>query len=209
MTVASSIRFAASATIAFSAAEIGRALSAKPSIAGSVPSGVTSVASACTRWNDGLSTRGRLPEWMSLLGPRPHFSPLETSSHSMTPLAPSVIVTVPSGSWSADGMKMPAHFDERRLHLGTPDDLREVRRADLLLALRDEHQVDRELAPRALVGVQRREERRLGALLVDRPAAHDDLAELRLVDQRALERRRGPLGRIDLLDVEHEVDAVA
>jgi hypothetical protein len=56
--------------------------------------------------------------------------------------------------------------------------------------------------------VQRREKGRLGALLVDRSAAHDDLAELRLVDQRALERRRGPLGRIGLLDVEHEVDAV-
>jgi hypothetical protein len=49
LSVASSIRFAASATIAFSAAEIGRARSAKPSIAGSAPSGVTSVASACTR----------------------------------------------------------------------------------------------------------------------------------------------------------------
>ncbi len=58
--VASSIRFAASATIAFSAAEIGRALSAKPSMAGSAPSGVTSVESAWTRWKEGLSTRGRL-----------------------------------------------------------------------------------------------------------------------------------------------------
>ena len=35
---------------------------------------------------------------------RPHFSPLETSSSSTTPLAPSVIVTLPSRSCSAEGM---------------------------------------------------------------------------------------------------------
>src|SRR5437588_10611762 len=45
---------------------------------------------------------------MSFLGPRPHRSPLETSSHSITPLAPSVMVTWPSDAWAAEGMKIPA-----------------------------------------------------------------------------------------------------
>ena len=76
------------------------------SIAGS-PSALTSVASACTRWNAGLSSRARLLEWTSFFGPRPHFSPLDTSSSSTTPLAPSDTVTVPSGSCDAAGMKTP------------------------------------------------------------------------------------------------------
>src|SRR5438309_226944 len=45
---------------------------------------------------------------MSFLGPRPQRSPLETSSHSITPLAPSVMVTWPSDAWAAEGMKIPA-----------------------------------------------------------------------------------------------------
>src|SRR2546430_5879422 len=48
---------------------------------------------------------------MSWRGPRPQRSPLETSSHSITPLAPSVMVTCPSSPWAAAGMKMPT---ERR-----------------------------------------------------------------------------------------------
>ena len=96
-------------TIAFSAGEIGRARSAKPSIAGVFPSGPTSVWRACTRCQAGLSTRALLLEWMSLVGPRPHRSPLEVSSHSMTPLAPRLTVTTPSGPCAAEGMKMPEH----------------------------------------------------------------------------------------------------
>ena len=51
------------------------------------------------------------------------------------------------------------------------------------------------------------EERRLGAFLIDRAAADDNLAEARLVDQLGFERRRRPLGRIELFDVVHEVEA--
>ena len=52
----SSSRRAASAIISFSAAESGRALSAKPSMAGVLPSAETSVSSAFTRCQAGLST---------------------------------------------------------------------------------------------------------------------------------------------------------
>jgi hypothetical protein len=55
--------------------------------------------------------------------------------------------------------------------------------------------------------VQRGEERRLGALLVDRAAPHDHLAELGQVDDLRLPRRRAPLLGLDLLDVVHEVQA--
>jgi hypothetical protein len=76
-------------------------------MAGSTPSADTSEFSACTRWNAGLSTLARSEEWTSLPGPRPHFSPLATTSHSITPLAPSEISSVPSRFCPADGMKMP------------------------------------------------------------------------------------------------------
>jgi len=61
------------------------------SIAGVFPSGETSVESASPDATAGLSIIAFRLEWTSLRGPRPHFSPLETSSSSMTPLAPSVI----------------------------------------------------------------------------------------------------------------------
>ena len=168
---------------------------------------MTSVASACTRWNAGLSSRARLLEWTSFFGPRPHFSPLATSSSSTTPLAPSDTVTVPSGSCDAAGMKTLVQRLSAAAHLGPPHDLLEVRRADLLLPLRDEHEVDRALAAGAVDGVERGQERGLRPLLVHRAAADQDLAEAGLVDERRLPRRRRPLGGIDLLDVVHEVEA--
>ena len=39
------------------------------------------------------------------------------------------------------------------------------------------------------------------------PRPIDHLAEAGLVDERRLERRRGPLGGIELLDVVHEIEA--
>ncbi len=58
----------------------------------------------------GASSRARLLEWTSLDGPRPQRSPLATSSHSITPLAPRLTVTTPSGPCAALGMKSPEHF---------------------------------------------------------------------------------------------------
>ena len=78
---------------------------------------------------------------------------------------------------------------ERRHDLGVRHDLLEVRGADLLLALGDEDDVHGHLLARALDRVQRREERGLGTLLVDRASAHQHLPEAWLVDDRRLERR--------------------
>ena len=84
-----SLRRRAAMSISFSSSgERGRTFSKYPSMAGSTPSVDTSVARACTRWNEGLSTDARSEEWMSCPGPRPHFSPLAISSSSITPLAP-------------------------------------------------------------------------------------------------------------------------
>src|ERR1051326_6872976 len=163
-------------------------------------------------------------EWMPVAGARPHVSPLETSSSSTTPLAPRLTVTTPSGSCDAAGLNTPTHFPsarsapgrggheppdplpERRLDLGAVHELSDVRRADLLLALGDQHEVHGRLFPRAADRVQRREERCLGPLLVPGAAAHDHLAEALLVHDPCLERRRGPLRRVELLDVVHEVE---
>src|SRR5215469_15804697 len=45
-----------------------------------------------------------------LTGPRPQRSPLEVSSHSMTPFAPRNIDTPPSRPCEAKGMNTPLHF---------------------------------------------------------------------------------------------------
>ena len=138
-----------------------------------LPSAETSVSSALTRCHAGLSTIAFSDEWMSFAGPRPHFSPLDTSSSSTTPFAPRLTVTMPSRSCDAEGMKTPTAFAQRRLDLGPMHELADVRRADLLLAFRDQHQVHRHLLAGAANGVQRREERRLRTLLIDRAAADD------------------------------------
>jgi hypothetical protein len=68
-----------------SAALMGRALSANPSMAGSFPSDETSVFNAWTRCHAGLSTRALLEDWMSFRGPRPQSSPLAVISNSTMP----------------------------------------------------------------------------------------------------------------------------
>ena len=94
-------------------------------------------------------------------------------------------MTVPSRSWTPQGMKMPAQRLSAAAHLGPAHDLREVRRADLLLALGHQHEVDRQLPAGAVDGVERGEERGLRALLVHRAAADQHLAQAGLVDDRA------------------------
>src|SRR5207302_2035731 len=79
---------------------------------------------------------------------------------------------------------------QRRRDLRLANHLREVHRPDLLLAFPDQHEVDRRLASRPSQRVERREEGRLGPLLVHRAAANHHLAETRLVDQPRLPRRR-------------------
>ncbi len=205
--VASSSRCAAAATIAFSAAEIGRGCRRSRRSRACCRPADTSVSSACTRCHAGLSTRALLLEWTSFAGPRPHVSPLETSSQLDDALGAEAhrhdAVRVLRGRRHEDAdaaARAPPPPPAWRTTCG------EVRRADLLFALGDEHEVDGQLPARAAERVERGEERRLGALLVHRAAPDDDLAEAGLVDDRGLEGRRGPLGRIDLLDVVHEVE---
>jgi hypothetical protein len=49
-------------------------------------------------------------------------------------------------------------FLQRRLHLGSPNELRNVRRTDLLFAFGDQHQIDRHLLASAANCMQRCEE---------------------------------------------------
>src|SRR5262249_60448780 len=62
LVMSSEMRLAARAIIALSDGETGCALSADPSMAGSLPSADTKVDSACTRCQAGLSTRALLLE---------------------------------------------------------------------------------------------------------------------------------------------------
>src|SRR5437588_450097 len=66
---------------------------------------------------------------------------------------------------------------QRRLDLGLEDDLREVRRADLLLAFTDEHEVHGQLRARRLERMQCGETGDLRPLGVRRAASDDDLPD--------------------------------
>ena len=90
---------------------------------------------------------------------------------------------------------------------GSLHHLAKVRRADLLFSFGDQDEIDRRLLPRSPDGVQGGQKGGLRPLLVHRAAAHHDLAEPGLVHDRGVPRRRGPLGRVHLLDVVHEVEA--
>ena len=90
---------------------------------------------------------------------------------------------------------------------GRLDDLSEVRRADFFLAFGDENQIHGQLAAGGFEGVQRGEPGGFGSFLIDGSAADQNFSEAGLVDQRGFKRRRGPLGRVGLLHVVHEIDA--
>src|SRR5471030_2755965 len=97
---------------------------------------------------------------MSFNGPRPHLSPFDVSSTSITPFAPKFTVTIPSRSWLANGMKIPVQF-ESAFAISGLHDLREVRRSDFLFAFRDEDKIDRHFPARSVHRMERSEERRL------------------------------------------------
>ena len=80
LAVASSIRFAASASIAFSAAEIGRALSAKPSIAGSCRPASPACRAPAPGGTPGCRRARRLLEWTSFARPA---APLLAARHQL------------------------------------------------------------------------------------------------------------------------------
>src|SRR6266404_657406 len=114
--------------------------------------------------------------------------------------------------FAVEALRRKGHEDAVALfkggeNIGAMDDLREMRGADFFFAFGDEYEIYRELAACAANGVKGGEESGFWTFLINGAAADDDLAESRLVDQRGVPRRRGPLGGIDLLDVVHEVEA--
>ncbi len=86
-------------------------------------------------------------------------------------------------------------------------DLMEMRGADFFFAFGYENEIDGELAAGPANGVKSGEERGFGTFLIYGAAADDNFAEAGLVHERGVPRRRGPLGRVDLLDVVHEIEA--
>src|SRR5262249_1862424 len=98
-------------------------------------------------------------------------------------------------------------FLQSRFDFGSEDDLRKVRRAAFLFAFADEDEIHRELLICRLERVQCGETGDLRSLLVRGAASDDHLADAALVDEARLERRRAPLGGIELLDVVHEIEA--
>ena len=122
------------------------------------------------------------------------------------PLAPRLTSTAPSRILIAERDDDADGLAERGLDLGLEHDLLEVRRADFLLALADEHEVDRQLLFGGLERVQRGEAGHLRALGVGGAAADHDLADAGTIDDASFERRRAPLLRVVLLHVVHEVD---
>ena len=165
------------------------------------------MSSACTSRHAGLSTIALSDECTSCDGPRPHFSPLDTSSSSITPFAPSETVTPPSRSCVADGMNTPTVFFSAACTSGAQHQFGDVRRSDFLFAFGDHDEIHRHLLARAADRVQRGEECRFRTFLIHRAAADDDFADAGLVDDFRFERRRGPFRRIELLHVVHEIQA--
>src|SRR5262245_33964938 len=75
------------------------------------------------------------------------------------------------------------------LDLGSPHDLRKVRRADLFFTFGDENEVHRELAVRTPDCVKRGDEGSLRPFLIYRASTHHDFPE-GFVDQGSVPRRR-------------------
>ncbi len=87
------------------------------------------------------------------------------------------------------------------------DDLREVRRSDFFLAFSNKHKVNREFAASSFECMEGSEERALRPFSIYSAPTDNNLAESRPVDKSGIKGRRRPLGRANLFDVVHEVDA--
>src|SRR5262245_65863778 len=81
-----------------------------------------------------------------------------------------------------------------------------MRRADFLLAFRDQHQIDGQLAPRAPDSVKRCKEGRFWSLLVHSPASHQNFADAGSINERGIPRGRRPLSRVYLFHIVHEIE---
>ena len=105
------------------------------------------------------------------------------------------------------GHEDPDTAPEGSLHLRPPHDLREMRRTDLFFSFSHEHKVYGELPAHAANGVECGEECRFRTLLVHGATPQERLSKPRLFDQRGFPWWRGPLCRICLFHLVHEVEA--
>src|SRR5437867_13414931 len=80
-----------------------------------------------------------------------------------------------------------------------------MRRTDLLFAFGHQYEVHWKFVTRSTDGVQGGQHSRLRTLLIHGTSANEHFAKARLVHQCRIPRRRGPLRRVDLLDVVHEI----
>ena len=142
---------------------------------------------------------------MSFAGPRPHFSPLETNSSSITPFEPEVHRHNSIQILRRRGHEHADTFLQRRQHFRSPNELWNVRRTDFFFAFGHHHQVHRHLFPRASDRMQRSKERRFRSFLIHRAAPDDHLAQRRFVHDSRFRRRRRPFRRIELFHVVHEI----
>src|SRR5256886_7973044 len=141
---------------------------------------------------------------MSLAGPRPHFSPLDTSSNSITPFDPRLTVTTPSKSCVAEGMNTPTHFFSASSTSGRLTSCG-MCGEPISFAFGYHHQVHRQFLARTANGMQRCEERCFRSFLVHRATADDHLPQRRFVHYSRFGRRRRPFCRIELFHVVHEI----
>jgi len=114
--------------------------------------------------------------------------------------------TLAVGCLRSRGHENAHDFPERGLDLRTPHDLGEMRRADLLFAFSHHDQVDRQFLPGATDGMQSRQKRRLGALLINGAASNQHFAEAGFVHHARFPGWRRPLRRVNLLHVVHEIE---
>ena len=172
-----------------------------------VPSGPPASPAPAPGATPGLSTRASLLECRSCFGPRPHVSPLETSSSSINALGAEVDGHGAVEYCMRQGMKTPAHLLSAASTSGRRTTCGKCGEPISSSPSATKTRFTGSFRPGAVDRMKGGQERGLRPLLVDRAAAHEHLAEPRLVHQRGLQWRRGPLGRIGLLHVVHEVDA--
>src|SRR5436309_2101420 len=80
-----------------------------------------------------------------------------------------------------------------------------MRRTDFLFAFGHQYEVHWKFATRSTDGMERGQHSGLRTLLIHGAAADEHFAKAWLVHQRRIPWGRGPLRRIDLLDVVHEI----
>ena len=161
---------------------------------------------ACTRRHAGWSSRAAWLEWMSRIGPRPQAAPVATRSHSMSPLEPRLISTLPSFSCSWLGMKTPmlrsSAWRTRGVMTASSKFGEPTSSSPSAMSTR----LTGSLRPAPRIACRAARQRGLRAFLVGRAAADQDRALAGHFDEPRLPGRRAPLGGDGLFHVVHEIE---